>query len=83
MTLLCGENVSRRISEGRPGDGKGKKDSKGKKEGKKESGSKKKKRPAAETDAGVQTKKVLKRFRFRASVKTATTYSPTCAVPSA
>jgi hypothetical protein len=40
MTLLCGENVSRRISEGRPGDGKGKKDSKGKKEGKKESGSK-------------------------------------------
>ena len=54
MTLLCGENVSRRISEGRPGDGKGKKDSKGKKEGKKESGSKKKKRPATEKDAGVQ-----------------------------
>ena len=83
MTLLCGENVSRRISEGRPGDGKGKKDSKGKKEGKKESGSKKKKRPATEKDAGVQTKKVLKRFCLRASVKTATTYSPTCAVPSA
>ena len=37
--------------------GKGTKDSKGKKEGKKESGSKKKKRPAAETDAGVQTQK--------------------------
>ena len=57
MTLLCGENVSRRISEGRPGDGKGKKDSKGKKEGKKESGSKKKKRPATEKDAGVRTQK--------------------------
>ena len=28
-------------------------------------------------------KKALKRFRLRASVKTATTYSPTCAVPSA
>ena len=28
-------------------------------------------------------KKVLKHFRFRTSVKTATTYSPTCAVPSA
>ena len=77
MTLLCGENVSRRISEGRPGDGKGKK------EGKKESGSKKKKRPATEKDAGEQTKKVLKRFCLRTSVKTATTYSPTCAVPSA
>ena len=63
--------------------GKGTKDSKGTKEGKKESGSRKKKRPAAETDAGVQTKKVLKRFCFRTSVKTATTYSPTCAVPSA
>ena len=62
MTLLCGENVSRRISEGRPGDGKGKKDSKGKKEGKKESGSKKKKRPAAETDAGVQTQKSPEAF---------------------
>ena len=37
--------------------GKGTKESKGKKEGKKESGSKKKKRPAAETDAGVQTQK--------------------------
>ena len=58
MTLLCGENVSRRISEGRPGDGKGKKDSKGKKEGKKESGSKKKKRPAAETDAGADARTV-------------------------
>ena len=41
--------------------GRGTKESKGKKEGKKErkkeSGSKKKKRPAAETDAGVQTQK--------------------------
>ena len=83
MTLLSGENGSRRISEVRPGSGKGTKESKGKKEGRKESGSKKKKRPAAETDAGVQTKKVLKRFCFRTSVKTATTYSPTCAVPSA
>ena len=59
MTLLCGENVSRRISEGRPGDGKGKK------EGKKESGSKKKKRPAAEgketdTDANVRTVRTQK-----------------------
>ena len=62
MTLLCGENVSRRISEGRPGDGKGKKDSKGKKEGKKESGSKKKKRPATEKDAGVQTQKSPEAF---------------------
>ena len=65
MTLLCGENVSRRISEGRPGDGKGKKDSKGKKEGKKESGSKKKKRPAAEgketdTDADARTVRTQK-----------------------
>ena len=42
--------------------GKGKKDSKGKKEGKKESGSKKKKRPAAETDAGVQTQKSPEAF---------------------
>ena len=56
MTLLCGENVSRRISEGRPGDGKGKK------EGKKESGSKKKKRPATEKDAGVQTQKSPEAF---------------------
>ncbi|WP_317308522.1 hypothetical protein, partial [Phocaeicola plebeius] len=31
----------------------------------------------------TDTKKVLKRFCFRTSVKTATTYSPTCAVPSA
>mgnify|MGYP000020103243 FL=1 len=62
MTLLCGENGSRRISEGRPGSGKGTKESKGKKEGKKESGSKKKKRPAAETDAGVQTKKSPEAF---------------------
>ena len=42
--------------------GKGTKESKGKKEGKKESGSKKKKRPAAETDAGVQTKKSPEAF---------------------
>ena len=62
MILLFGENVSRRISEGRPGDGKGKKDSKGKKEGKKESGSKKKKRPATEKDAGVQTQKSPEAF---------------------
>ena len=62
MTLLCGENVSRRISEGRPGDGKGKKDTKGKKQGKKESGSKKKKRPATEKDAGVQTQKSPEAF---------------------
>ena len=83
MTLLSVENVSRRISEGRPGERQGDKGKQGEKEGKKESGSKKKKRPAAETDAGVQTKKVLKRFCLRTSVKTATTYSPTCAVPSA
>ena len=62
MTLFSGENASRRISEGRPGDGKGKKDSKGKKEGKKESGSKKKKRPATEKDAGVQTQKSPEAF---------------------
>ena len=42
--------------------GKGKKDSKGKKEGKKESGSKKKKRPATEKDAGVQTQKSPEAF---------------------
>ena len=59
MTLLSGENGSRRISEGRPGSGKGKKDSKGKKEGKKESGSRKKKRPAAESaDAGADARTV-------------------------
>ena len=57
MTLLSGENASRRISEGCPGSGKGTKDSKETKEGKKESGSKKKRRPAAETNAGVQTQK--------------------------
>ena len=62
MTLLSGENASRHISEGRPGSGKGTKDSKGKKEGRKESGSKKKKRPAAETDAGVQTQKSPEAF---------------------
>ena len=38
--------------------GKGTKESKGKKEGKKESGSKKKKRPAAETDAGADVRTV-------------------------
>jgi hypothetical protein len=37
---------------------KGTKESKGKKEGKKESGSKKKKRPAAETDAGADVRTV-------------------------
>ena len=42
--------------------GKETKESKGKKEGKKESGSKKKKRPAAETDAGAQTKKSPEAF---------------------
>ena len=62
MSLLCGENVSKRISEGRPGERQGKKDSKGKKEGKKESGSKKKKRPATEKDAGVQTQKSPEAF---------------------
>ena len=41
MTLLSGENVSRRISESRPGSGKEAKESKGKKEGKEESGGKK------------------------------------------
>ena len=49
------------------------------------------KRPAAEgaeTDAGadartVRTQKTLKYLYLRVSVKTATTYSPTCAVPSA
>ena len=91
MTLLCGENVSRRISEGRPGDGKGKKDSKGKKEGKKkpsvERGSclprKERKRTQAQTYGQYGYKKALKHFCLRTSVKTATTYSPTCAVPSA
>ena len=72
--------------------GKETKDSKGRgrKEGRKETVSRGK-RPAAEgaeTDAGADAqtyghKKAPKRFRFRASVKTATTYSPTCAVPSA
>ena len=62
MTLLSVENASRRISEGRPGSGKETKESKGKKEGKKESGSKKKKRPAAETDADVQTQKSPEAF---------------------
>ena len=42
--------------------GKEAKESKEKKEGKKESGSKKKKRPAAETDAGVQTQKSPEAF---------------------
>ena len=65
MTLLSGENVSRRISESRPGSGKEAKESKGKKEGKKESGTKKKKRPAAEgketdTDANVRTVRTQK-----------------------
>ena len=64
---------------------------KGKKEGKKESGSRKRKRPAAKERKQTQAqthgqyghKKVLKHFCLRAPVKTATTYSPTCAVPSA
>ena len=60
------------------------------KEGRKETVSRGK-RPAAEgaeTDAGADAqtyghKKTLKYLYLRASVKTATTYSPTCAVPSA
>ena len=63
---------------------------KGRKEGRKETVSRRK-RPAAEgaeTDAGADAqtyghKKTLKYLYLRASVKTATTYSPTCAVPSA
>jgi hypothetical protein len=89
MTLLSGENVSRRISESRPGSGKEAKESKGKKEGKEESGGKKQFRlhycilnPNL-IQKRTNTKKALKRFCLRASVKTATTYSPTCAVPSA
>ena len=62
MTLLCGENVSMRISEGRPGERQGNKGKQGKKEGRKESGSKKKKRPAAETEAGVQAQKSPEAF---------------------
>ena len=78
--------------------GKETKDSKGRtkerkkerKEGRKETVSRGK-RPAAEgaeTDAGADAqtyghKKTLKYLYLRASVKTATTYSPTCAVPSA
>ena len=61
MTLLCGENVSRRISEGRSGEREGNKGKQGKKEGKKKSGSKKRKLPAAEgteTDAGADTRTV-------------------------
>lgn len=63
MTFLSGENASRRISEGRPGSGKGTKDSKEKKEGKKETGSRKRERPAAEgaeTDAGARTVRIQK-----------------------
>lgn len=62
MTLLCGENVSRRISEGRPDKRLGNKGKQGEKEGKKESGSKKKKWPATEKDAGVQTQKSPEAF---------------------
>ena len=62
MTLLSGENASRRISEGRPGEQQGNKGKQGEKEGRKESVSKKKKRPAAETDAGVQAQKSPEAF---------------------
>ena len=95
MILLFGGNVSCRISESRPGErwkqriarGERKKE---RKEGRKETVSRGK-RPAAEgaeTDAGADAqtyghKKALKYLYLRASVKTATTYSPTCAVPSA
>ena len=52
---------------------------------------KERKNPAAKRRSGLlrkrtqayRHKKALKRFCLRASVKTATTYSPTCAVPSA
>ena len=70
--------------------GKETKDSKGKKEGKKETVSRGKRSAAegAETDAGTDVRKVRIQKNpevslLRVSVKTATTYSPTCAVPSA
>ena len=91
MTLLFGENVSRAFLKAVRVSGKGTKESKGKKKGRKESGSRKRKLPAAEGKKQTQAqthgqyghKKAPKRFCFRAPVKTATTYSPTCAVPSA
>ena len=71
--------------------GKETKDSKGRKKERRKETVSRKKRPAAEgaeTDAGADAqtyghKKTLKYLYLRASVKTATTYSPTCAVPSA
>ena len=84
MTLLCGENGSRRISEGRPGERQGNKGKQGEK-GRKERIRQQKEEAACRGNGRRRTdkKKVLKRFCLRTSVKTATTYSPTCAVPSA
>ena len=84
MTLLCGEDVSRRSSEAvriwrevkqRKG--------KGKRQERKNLAAKRRSGAAAETDAGVQTQKSPEVFLPQDFVKTATTYSPTCAVPSA
>ena len=79
-----------RVSGKEAKDSKGrKKERKGKKERKKPSAEgsglprKERKRTQAQTHGQYGYKKAPKRFRFRASVKTATTYSPTCAVPSA
>ena len=71
--------------------GKETKDSKGKKEGKKKPSAegggglprKERKRTQAQTHGQYGHKKTLKYLYLRVSVKTATTYSPTCAVPSA
>ena len=67
--------------------GKGTKESKEKKKGKKPAAERgslpRKERTQAQTHGQYGYQKALKRFCLRASVKTATTYSPTCAVPSA
>ena len=70
--------------------GKEAKESKGKKQGKKKPSAegsslprKERKRTQAQTHGEYGHKKTLKYLYLRVSVKTATTYSPTCAVPSA
>ena len=79
--FLCGENVSRGISESRPDKGE-------KRKGKKTESRKGRNDPAGKGGSGLPLrcgngpeayghKKALKRFRLRAPGKTATTYSPT------
>ena len=57
MTLLSGENASRRISEGRPGERQGDKGKQGEKE-RKETGSRKRKPAAEGADAGADARTV-------------------------